>query len=580
MEMLWNLDKLYKSFEDEKLEEDIVKAEGLLKSLEDRVTEALDENDTSMDTLEWFIDKSNELGDLFGNVFIYAQLVYSVDTTNNQALKVIERAEKYLPAFAVFEVKYTKWLKTLNNIEYKGIVKDHKFSIEETLKQAKHMLDDKSEMIIATLRNTGSSAWDKLQETMVSSLSVDIDGKKLPLPAVRNMAYDKSADVRKKAFEAELAAYPAIEKSSAASLNAIKGEVIEMVKLRGYETPLEMTLQTSRMDRETLDAMITAMKEYLPDFRRYLRKKANMLGYEGGLPFYDLFAPVGGADKEYTFKEARDFIVKNFSSFSSELGNYAANAFDNNWIDAKIRDGKVGGAFCANIHGIRESRIMSNFSGVFSDVTTLAHELGHGYHGHCLRDATNTNSNYPMPLAETASIFCESIVMNAALKEANHDESTAILEHSLLEATQVIVDILSRYIFETELFEKRKEGSLSTDELKDAMVRAQKEAYGDGLDENALHPYMWACKTHYYNANRNFYNFPYAFGLLFAKGLYAMYMEEGESFIEKYDKLLYETGKNDIRGVLSTVGVDSGDIDFWRKSLELIKKDVDKFCSL
>ena len=580
MEMLWNLDKLYKSFEDERLEADIKKTGELIRNLEDRIEAALKDNDKSMETLEWFIRTNNELGDLFGNVYIYAQLVYSVDTNNMKALKVIERAEKFLPSLAVFEVRFTKWLKTLENIDYRGIIEEHRFSIEEILRQARYMLDDKSEMIIATLRNTGSGAWEKLQDTLVSSLSVDMDGKKLPLPAVRNLAYDKSAEVRKKAYEAELAAYPSVEKSSAACLNAIKGEVIEMVKLRGYESPLDMTLLTSRMDRETLDAMIAAMKEYLPHFHRYLRKKASMLGYDGGLPFYELFAPIGGADREFTFEEARDYIVRNFSSFSSELGNYAATAFDDNWIDAKIRDGKIGGAFCANIHGIKESRIMSNFSGVFSDVTTLAHELGHGYHGHCLKDATNTNSDYPMPLAETASIFCESIVMNAALKDADHDEAKAILEHSLLEATQVIVDILSRYIFETELFEKRKEGSLSVDELKDAMVRAQKEAYGDGLDENALHPYMWLCKTHYYNARRNFYNFPYAFGLLFAKGLYAMYLEEGESFISKYDRLLYETGKNDIRGVLATVGVDSGDINFWRKSLELIKEDVDKFVSL
>ena len=580
MEMLWNLDKLYKSFEDEKLEKDIVETGRRLKELDEKITSAIESNDHSMKVLEWFIDKSNELGDLISNVYIYANLNYSVDTNNMKALKVMERVEKYLPSLAVLDVKFTKWLKSLEKIEYVGVIEDHRFSIEERLKQAKHMLDDKSEMLIATLRNTGSGAWEKLQDTMVSSLSVEFDGKKLPLPAVRNMAYDKSPEVRKKAYEAELAAYPAIEKSSAASLNAIKGEVIEMTRLRGYESPLEMTLFTSRMDRETLDVMIKAMKEFLPDFRRYLRKKARMLGYEGGLPFYDLFAPIGGVDKEYSFEDARNFIVKNFSSFSSVLGNYAANAFDSNWIDAKIREGKVGGAFCANVHGIKESRIMSNFTGVFSDVTTLAHELGHGYHGHCLKDATSTNSDYPMPLAETASIFCESIVMNAALKDANHEESIAILEHSLLEATQVIVDILSRYIFETELFEKRKEGSLSTHEMKDAMVRAQKEAYGDGLDENALHPYMWACKTHYYSAQMNFYNFPYAFGLLFAKGLYAMYVEEGDSFIEKYDNLLYETGRNDIRGVLATIGVDSGDIDFWRKSLEIIKEDIDKFCSL
>jgi len=311
-----------------------------------------------------------------------------------------------------------------------------------------------------------------------------------------------------------------------------------------------------------------------------MRKKASMLGHEGGLPVYDMAAPMGGTDKEYTFDEARDFIVEKFGSFSDELGNFALNAFNEKWIDAKMREGKVGGAFCANLHGIKESRIMSNFAGAFSDVTTLAHELGHGYHGDCLKNATNMNSEYPMPLAETASIFCETIVMNAALETATPDEAISIVEHSLQEASAVIVDILSRYIFETELFEKRKEASLSVDELKDAMLRAQKEAYGDGLDHDNLHPYMWACKPHYYEAGMNFYNFPYAFGLLFAKGLYARYLEEGDDFVSKYKSLLFETGKNDIRGVLATVGVDSSDINFWRGSLDIIKKDIDTFLAL
>jgi len=580
MEMLWNLDKLYESFEDEKLGKDLEKADKMLKELDALCDKALSTEDRSMETLSAYYEKSNELGDLFTNIYIFAQLSMSVDTGNMKALSVIEKVQKYLPVLAVMEVKFTKWLGQMDNIEYEGIVGEHRFSISETLRQAKYLLDDKSERIIATMRNTGSSAWEKLQETLTSSLMVDYEDKKLPLPAVRNMAYDKSAETRKKAFEAELAAYPKIEKSSAACLNAIKGEVIEECALRGYESPLEMTLMNSRMDRQTLDSMMDAMKEYLPHFRRYLNKKAVMLGHDNGLPFYDLFAPIGGVEKEYSFSDARDFIVRNFSTFSSELGQYAKDAFDLNWIDAKIREGKVGGAFCANIHGIRESRILSNFSGVFSDVTTLAHELGHGYHGHCLKDATYTNSHYPMPLAETASIFCETIVMNAALKDAKHDEAVAILEHSLIEATQVIVDIMSRYIFETELFEKREDGSASVDEMKDMMVRAQKATYGEGLDESVLHPYMWACKTHYYSAGQNFYNFPYAFGLLFAKGLYAMYTEEGESFVEKYNNLLVETGRNNIRGVLKTVGVDSGDIGFWRNSLEIIKRDIDEFCKL
>lgn len=580
MEMLWNLDKLYKSFEDPKLEADIKNIGEIINELEEMCRADFNDTENAHEKLTEFIEKTNDFSDLIGNVFSFAQLTYAVNTTNMSALGVIERVEKFLPQLAVLEVQFTKWLTKLEDINYEGIVGEHKFAISEKLKSAKYMLDDKSEMLIATMKNTGSRAWGKLQDTMVSTLSIEFDGEKLPLPAIRNLANDKSQDIRKRAYEAELAAYPKIEKSSAASLNAIKGEVISECELRGYESPLEMTLLNSRMDRETLDAMLTAMKEYLPEFRKYMKKKALMLGNKNGLPFYDMYAPIGGSNKEYSYEDARDFIVKNFSTFSKELGEFALNAFNENWIDAKMREGKVGGAFCANLHGIKESRIMSNFSGDFSDVTTLAHELGHGYHGHILKDASAMNSEYPMPLAETASIFCETIVMNAALKSADTDEALSIVEHSLQEASAVIVDILSRYIFETELFEKRKIASLSSDQLKDAMLRAQKEAYGEGLDNDLLHPYMWACKPHYYEASMNFYNFPYAFGLLFAKGLYARYLDEGDSFIPKYDALLFETGKNDIKGVLATVGVDSTDINFWRGSLEIIKKDIDTFCSL
>lgn len=277
----------------------------------------------------------------------------------------------------------------------------------------------------------------------------------------------------------------------------------------------------------------------------------------------------------YSYDEARDFVVENFTSYSDKLGNFAKNAFDNDWIDPFPREGKVAGAFCSNIHSKKESRIMSNFSGSFSDVSTLAHELGHGYHGDCLKDVEAANSDYPMPLAETASIFCETIVTNAALKTATEAEKLVILENSVMGANQVIVDIYSRFLFESKLFEGRKKASLSVDELNEAMLSAQKEAYGDGLDHDQLHPYMWVVKPHYYYAGYNYYNFPYAFGLLFANGLYAMYKKEGDSFLNKYDALLKSTGCNNIKDVLATVGVDSHNPDFFRASLDLIKEEID-----
>jgi pepF/M3 family oligoendopeptidase len=322
------------------------------------------------------------------------------------------------------------------------------------------------------------------------------------------------------------------------------------------------------------------MRESLPDFHGYFRKKAELMGYSNGLPFYEMFAPMGNMNMQFSYKEARDFIVANFKTFSNSLSSYAANAFDSRWIDAEPREGKRGGAFCENIHSIGESRILANFDGSFNSMITLAHELGHGYHGACLMKEEYLNSDYPMPIAETASIFCETIVKEAALKAANEEETFTILESSISDSAQVIVDIYSRFLFESELFKSRESGSLSVKELKEIMLNAQKEAYGNGLDHNFLHPYMWLCKPHYYSADYNFYNFPYAFGLLFSKGVYAEYLKQGGEFAGKYDKLLSVTGKMNISDVAKVMNIDVHKVDFWRSSLELIKKDIDRFIKL
>lgn len=446
------------------------------------------------------------------------------------------------------------------------------------------MLSEKEEVLISKLTNTGSTAWSNLQNMISSTLVVDIniDGeeKQLPLPVVRNMAHDKDPAKRKLAYEAELKAYKKIEESSAAALNGIKGEVITLAELRGYKSPLEETLKDSRMDEETLNAMLTAMKEFLPVFHKYYRKKAEILGYENGLPFYEMFAPMGGVNRTFTYEEAMDYIIENFRSFSDRLADFVQNAYEKNWLDVEPREGKRGGAFCSNLHSIGESRIMANFNGSFSNMTTLAHELGHAYHGLNLKDETILNSGYPMPIAETASIFNETIVVNAALKEANDEEALSILEASISDAGQVIVDIYSRFLFETELFERRKTHPLSVNELKEIMLEAQKQAYGDGLDHDILHPYMWLNKTHYYSAGRNFYNFPYAFGLLFSKGLYAEYLKRGEEFVKEYDELLNATGKNNIKDVALRMGIDVSDPEFFRNSLRLIEKDIERFIEL
>ncbi len=589
MNQRWSLDALYTSFESAEFKADYERYEKEIERINKWADENLNNQENAVNKIEEYITLMNNFNHLATRLMNYAELTVTVDAKNEKALKLSDVIQEKLTGLTKADVSFQKWLSKLSDINTKiessKLLKEHEFFIKENLEETKYLLSDEEEVLVSKLQNTGSNAWAKLQEMLTSTLLVDItvkgEQKKLPLPVVRNMAYNADAELRKTAYEAELEAYKKIEESSAAALNGIKGEVITLTKMRGYASPLERTVIEARMDMETLNAMLSAIRESLPAFHKYYAKKAELLGHKKGLPFHDMFAPMGSVDMSFTYEEARDYIVKNFRSFSDKLADFAAYAFDNGWIDAEPREGKRGGAFCANLHVIKESRILSNFDGSFSNMTTLAHELGHGYHGANLMDETYLNADYPMPIAETASIFCETIVKEAALKEANEEEAFVILENDISDCGQVIVDIYSRFLFESELFRRREEeGSLSVNDLKEIMLNAQKEAYGTGLDHSKLHPNMWTCKPHYYYATHNFYNFPYAFGLLFAKGLYAEYLKRGEVFIAQYDKLLSVTGKKKLADVAMEMDIDIRSIDFWRSSLKLVEKDIEKFISL
>lgn len=311
-------------------------------------------------------------------------------------------------------------------------------------------------------------------------------------------------------------------------------------------------------------------------FRRYFRLKARMLGYEGGLKFYDLFAPVGKMRGDYTPEDARGILVRELGAFSPHMADMINRAFDERWIDMFPREGKGGGAFCSGMHPLGISYVLANFEGSYGSVGTLAHELGHAYHNECMKDLPILMADYPMPLAETASIFNETLLAQKMLEKADRDTRIALLEQQLADAAQVIVDIMSRFLFEKEVVERRADTTLSPRELCRIMLDAQKQTYGDGLDADCLHPYMWACKGHYYSTDVHFYNFPYAFGQLFAVGVYALYRERGAAFLPDYEKLLRSAGSGMVRDVAASVGIDVADVNFWRSSLRVFEEKLEE----
>lgn len=578
----WNLDVIYKGFEDPCYEADFGK---LQKAVADFGAFTKDlSNWEPKEALRSGMEQTEKILTLYMKLGEYASLRQSADTKDTEAGSQLGRVMGLVSQCAGADAAFQHYCAGLPNLEElvaaDDLLKEYTFWFREIQKNDRYLLGSLGEEIAARMSISGSSAWSDLQSYLTSSVQVDYDGGVTNLSSIRNLAYSNDASVRKSAYEAELACYDKIKDSVAFALNSIKLETINLAQVRGYDSPLDKTLKDSHMTRKTLDAMFSAMDDYLPKFWEYLRAKGKALGHENGLPWYDLFAPMGGSDKTYTTEDAKAYLLNIFGGFDKDLHDMVERAFDEAWIDFYPRDGKVGGAFCAGVECLKQSRILTNFDGSFSDIVTLAHELGHAFHNLNLQDQRIMNQDYPMPLAETASTFNECVTMNAAISSAtDKNEKLALIESQLSDATQIICDIYSRYRFETQVFANRESQFMPADKLCEIMLQAQKDSYGDGLDQTCLHPYMWICKSHYYGGV-SFYNFPYAFGGLLARGLYAQYEEEGSAFVPKYKAFLRATSVASAEDAAKVAGIDLTDKAFWEKGLKMLSDEIDEFVKL
>ena len=576
----WSLDDLYKDFNEEFLED--------LKTL-DNTLDALSLTAANLDgkeSLEEWLTLNQNLNVLIMNLSSFTVLRMNANTLDADANRYYGQILNLFSKASRPNAIFTKWIASKKDdfpkwVSESALIKEHEFILQETIDLSKYALSEDVEEAISRMKINGSSAWSQLQSHLTSVTTIEYEGKNHTLTSLRNLAYSNNKGVRKSAYEKELELYPSIEDSVAYSLNSIKGQVIQTNVMRGYNNALEETLIDSRLSSNTLDSLVKAIENALPELRRYLKHKAKLMGYTNGLPWYEMFAPVELSNpKKYTIEDSKEIIVESFGSFASDLQDMATQAYDDKWIDFLPREGKVGGAFCYNLPHIKQSRILSNFGGSISDIVTLAHELGHAYHGLMLEDNSILNTDYTMPVAETASTFCENIVFNASLETASDEEKIMLIENSLQDLVQITVDILSRYKFETEVFDKRSHDFLDAAALKKIMTQAQTDTYGDGLDSSTYHPYMWIAKGHYYSAESNFYNFPYAFGGLFALGLYAQFEKEGKDFVPKYRNLLKATASASCEDVAKLANIDTTQVAFWESSLDQIVKRIDQYIEL
>lgn len=592
----WELSNVYPSLESAELEQ---AEQTLLRQIDDlaqfvatRVapTGAATPPDDLAELLGASLDHLNRILELGRTVRGYLYSFFITDSRNRLAAKKLSAFEQQWVRVQTLNTQLQAWVGRLGPALEEAIPRDataqaHAFTLRETAEQARYLMSEAEESLAAELALSGATAWRKLHRTVTSQLTaaVEVDGQvqALPITAVINLRSHPDEATRRRGYEAENAAWESVGETLAAALNGVKGASHTLNQRRKREDDLHPALDAARIDRPTLEAMLAAMKDSFPMFRRYFKAKARLLGKEQ-LPWWDLFAPVGRADT-YTWPQSCDFVLEHFAVFSPDLAALARRAFDHHWIDAEPREGKAGGAFCMGLPAVQESRILANFDGSLDGVSTIAHELGHAYHNDCYYRAGKTmlQSNTPMTLAETASILCETLVMQAVLDQAQEPQAElAILETILNGQAQIIVDIYSRYLFEQEVFTRRAEAELSVEDFCAIMEQAQRDTYGDGLDAAYLQKYMWTWKPHYYDVGLSFYNFPYAFGLLFSMGLYAVYRQRGAVFVPDYEALLSSTGEANAADLAARFGIDIRSRAFWDASLATIGQTIDRYRAL
>ncbi|MGP1587492.1 MAG: M3 family oligoendopeptidase [Treponemataceae bacterium] len=607
----WNMKSIYSNFKCPEYLKDIEQIKSgieKLKSLNDKIFSSCKSPfDLKINTENFckflieYTKLDNQTSETFENLFAYANCIISVDTTNVEALNNISMLQEIGIEYSECEVKFRqifsdnyKSLDTFfdNYPEYEN----YDFIFREEKKLYDHQMSAEEEKLVSNLQRFGGSAWENLHDQIISNLTDFESGK--TFNQLRSDAYNQDRNVRKTSFEKEINLLKQNEIALAACLNNVKGQTIALNKKRNWKNPLDKALFYSRLDKATLSSMIETMKETLPMWQEYFELKALLLNLkdENGNPekchFYDIFAPVSYPDKKtknssysencysqklWTFEEAQNYISEKFFAFSKDMGNFVKTAFSKNWIDAAIKKGKVGGAFCCDFPKTKESRILTNFSGSTSDVITLAHELGHAYHHYCIKDLDYNLCSYPMTLAETASLFAETMITECLYHEFPK-EQLSLLEMHLSESSQIIVDILSRFYFEKAVFENREKGELIAKDFCELMLDSQKKTYGNSLCE--YHPYMWAVKTHYYSPDLDFYNFPYAFGQLFAMGLYGLYKKAQKDFPLIYQDLLKKTGYRSCEQICQDAGFDITKKDFWKFGINQLSRELQKLKTL
>lgn len=590
----WNMDRVFEGGSHS------VELQDKLTSIEKAIQEAkelveswsVDQDEAGFPKLKDFLEKREFITNGLSEAGSFARGLASADAKDTQASKVVNQLGSIASQMNAVETRFMKQLKDSSDEAWNKLLsddsfKDVSFALNEKREQGRKLLSENEERVIQKLSLDGLHGFGNMYQSLVNSMKIPVkeDGKVKVLSAgqaANKLSGDSDPKARHTILHLWEKAWQAKSPLFADTLNHLAGFRLQTYQLRGEDDFMNPPLEYNRMKEDTLNVMWDTITENKPRVVDFLNRKAKLMNLEK-LSWPDVAAPVSVGTftpKTYSFEEAQEFIVKHFGSFSTEMSGMAQRAFENNWVEAEDREGKRPGAYCANLPESKESRIFMTFSGSANNVSTLAHELGHAFHSHVMRDLPQLNRRYAMNVAETASTFAETLISNATIEAASSvEEKIALLDSKISRAAIMFMDIHSRFIFEKRFYEKRQNGLVDEKELRDLMEEAQKEAFQDSLE--TYHPMFWASKLHFYSTSVSFYNFPYTFGFLFSLGIYSKAKEVGPSFEGNYRNLLRDTASMTTEELAEKhLNVDLTQSTFWQSAIDEVLEDIDLYMSL
>ena len=552
----------------------------------------LGEHSNDFSPLKNLLQHYEKISNALGEMGTFANGLVSADVKDQKALQILNAVANLRKDFSSQNIILNKKISALTEEQFNKLLEDDffkpmQFPLEEIRKKEQDLLSTEEETIINNLSLDGLNGWGNMYNQLVASIQVPVteDGETTYYSAGQfenKMNSEEDPNKREALLKIWEDTWEKKADLFSTTLNHLSGFRLSNYELHDYDDYMKVPLDYNRMDKETLNTMWDTITKNKTPIKKYFERKAKLIGVDQ-LGWLDVTTGVDVGDytsKQYTYNEAAKFIIDNFESFSPKMSEMARRAFEEQWIEAEDRSGKRPGGYCSNLPESKQSRIFMTFAGSTSNVSTLAHELGHAFHGYVMRDLPLFNQRYAMNVAETASTFAELVVSNATIENASSEaEKINLLDEKISRSATFMMNIHARYIFERNFYDERQKGTVDSSRLKELMEDAQKEAFQEAL--SSYHPMFWATKLHFHITGVPFYNFPYTFGYFFSLGIYNRFLEDETVNEDNYIALLRDTASMTTEDLAQKhLNVDLRKPDFWQDALDTVHKDIEEFLNL